>query len=122
VRTRSEPRTKSFTRRKEGGGESGLVIMMGRITRAINKNREVGGGREGEEGKGDSLVAADGLTNGEGNLRNIEKKRMAIGESIIRISYIYICEVISQNLSNLEILRVREIPIFYSANLNHLNI
>jgi hypothetical protein len=35
-------------------------------------------------------VAADGLTNGEGNLRNIEKKRMAIGESIIRISYIYI--------------------------------
>jgi hypothetical protein len=67
-------------------------------------------------------VAADGLTNGEGNLRNIEKKRMAIGESIIRISYIYICEVISQNLSNLEILRVQEIPIFYSTNLNHLNI
>jgi hypothetical protein len=67
-------------------------------------------------------VAADGLTNGEGNLRNIEKKRMAIGESIIRISYIYMCEVISQNLSNLEILRVLEIPIFYSTNLNHLNI
>jgi hypothetical protein len=67
-------------------------------------------------------VAADGLTNGEGNLRNIEKKRMAIGESIIRISYIYICEVISQNLSNLEILRVREILVSYSTSLNHLNI
>jgi hypothetical protein len=38
-------KAKSFTRRKEGGGESGLVIVTGRITSAINKKRGGEGGK-----------------------------------------------------------------------------
>jgi hypothetical protein len=37
--------TKSFTRRKEGDGELGLVIVTGRITSAINKKRGGEGGK-----------------------------------------------------------------------------
>jgi hypothetical protein len=38
----NEIRAKDEILHAEEGGESGLVIVMGRITRAITKNREVG--------------------------------------------------------------------------------
>jgi hypothetical protein len=57
VRERDQSqKAKSFTRRKEGGGESGFVIVTGRITSAINKNREVV--REGREP--DPLISPGG--------------------------------------------------------------
>jgi hypothetical protein len=66
------PRAKSFTR--SGGGESGLVIVTGRITSAINKR---GGGEEGRReagGKGAVWWQRKG-SNGEGEPEKYREKR-----------------------------------------------
>jgi hypothetical protein len=86
------PRAKSFTR--SGGGESGLVIVTGRITSAINeKNRGAERRRGREEGSGrkrGGLEAAEGAQiNGEGEPEKFprkkkrDRKKVAIGEPVI---------------------------------------